>query len=205
MGVSPSPALSPSSALAAAVLAGLSFAVAGCGGEDEAAKPKPTTAPAAAATPKLPAGKPGKVVKVIDGDTVVVKFLDGQREKVRLLGIDAPEASPKRNGNAECAGDLATGYLSGLVDQYDVYDVALDPSQDAKDKYGRILAYVTPRTRPATPTLAMQVVSNGWAEVYDQPKEPTMIDAELRAAAAEAKSNGMGVWTSCGGKFHQPE
>ena len=33
----------------------------------------------------------GRVVRVIDGDTLVVEAADGQRERIRLAAIDAPD------------------------------------------------------------------------------------------------------------------
>lgn len=35
----------------------------------------------------------GKVVKVTDGDTITILTSDNEQERVRLYGIDAPEAS----------------------------------------------------------------------------------------------------------------
>ena len=37
-----------------------------------------------------------KVIHVIDGDTVRVRFSDGREGKVRLLGIDSPEMGDRR-------------------------------------------------------------------------------------------------------------
>ena len=40
-----------------------------------------------------PDGLVGKVVRVIDGDTIDVVCEDGSTDRVRLLGIDTPETS----------------------------------------------------------------------------------------------------------------
>jgi hypothetical protein len=51
-----------------------------------------------------------EVLRVVDGDTLRVR-LNGKSERVRLLGIDAPEVS--HNGRAaECFGDAATQELT---------------------------------------------------------------------------------------------
>ena len=39
------------------------------------------------------AGVSGKVIKVIDGDTIYVRDYDNKTHKIRLAGIDAPEMS----------------------------------------------------------------------------------------------------------------
>ena len=55
----------------------------------------PAAAAARTATPK-PAATPAqthKVVRVIDGDTVVVQ-MPGGAERGRLIGVDAPELHP---------------------------------------------------------------------------------------------------------------
>jgi micrococcal nuclease len=68
------------------------------------------------------------VTNVIDGDTVDLS--DGER--VRLVGIDAPEKG------TPCA-DKATAALTRLVQDE---EVTLDESDEDKDRYGRLLRYV---------------------------------------------------------------
>lgn len=36
------------------------------------------------------------VTRVIDGDTIVVRYKDGSKEKVRFIGIDCPEDTTKK-------------------------------------------------------------------------------------------------------------
>lgn len=64
------------------------------------------------------------VDRVVDGDTFVLA--DG--EKVRILGIDAPEDDAN-----------STQHLAGLIEGQ---DVVLEQEGDKRDKYGRMLAYV---------------------------------------------------------------
>jgi micrococcal nuclease len=38
-----------------------------------------------------------KVIEVIDGDTLLIEFPDGEKEKLRLIGVDTPETKhPKK-------------------------------------------------------------------------------------------------------------
>jgi len=80
------------------------------------------------------AGRIARVKWVADGDTVWL--LSG--EKVRLIGIDAPETHHPVKG-AEPFGPEAAEYLRALVEGKEVFMV-LD--QMTKDEYGRTLAYL---------------------------------------------------------------
>jgi endonuclease YncB( thermonuclease family) len=93
--------------------------------------PTTTAAPTATTQPPLPAPAPSvTVTDVIDGDTVEVNT----GERVRLVGIDTPEA-----GTGECAS-RATARLTDLVLYQPVVLVA--GARDDSDRYGRLLRYV---------------------------------------------------------------
>jgi len=79
-----------------------------------------------------PGGTRATVTYVFDGDSIEVE-IEGRKEEVRLIGINAPEGD-------ECFGeparDALIAYLSGK-------DVALvDGSDSDTDQYGRLLRYV---------------------------------------------------------------
>ncbi|MCV7584177.1 thermonuclease family protein [Micrococcus luteus] len=86
----------------------------------------------------LEAGDPATVVRVIDGDTIVVRR-DGQEETVRLLNIDTPETKHP-NKAVQCLGPEATQALETLLRPGD--DVVLRYDLERTDKYGRTLAGV---------------------------------------------------------------
>jgi len=92
-----------------------------------------------------------KVVRVIDGDTIVIE-IDGKLEKVRLLGVDCPEIEVHRNKPFEYdaitnltylaewglrAKKFAEEYLKGKTVELEFDDIA-----GLRDRYGRLLAYV---------------------------------------------------------------
>ncbi|GAB4432666.1 MAG: hypothetical protein OHK0040_02800 [bacterium] len=84
--------------------------------------------------------KDGQVVsKVIDGDTIILE----NGEKVRYLGIDAPETHRKEDGKwvnvYEPFGEEATLFNRGLVEGK---TVSLSFDREKRDSHGRILAYV---------------------------------------------------------------
>ncbi len=186
----------------ALLLATLATAVSGCGdsGDTAATVPEPAPADTTAVAPK---GVSADALRAIDGDTIDVR-IGGKRQRVRLLGIDAPESSTMRTGSAECGGQDASRAMRALVADSPVVTVATDPTQDEQDQYGRLLAYVSAQE---TGELTWQeiMLRVGYARVYEQRSRPVKLDAKFRAAAAYAKANGNGVWESCGGNFRQPE
>ncbi len=48
-----------------------------------------------------PAELTAYVLDVYDGDTITVELADGMVEKVRLIGIDAPEIQNNQHGDAD--------------------------------------------------------------------------------------------------------
>lgn len=121
-----------------------------------------------------------KVVRVTDGDTVVV-FRQGKPEaKVRLLGIDAPERKQPFGAKArEALREKAAGRL-----------VQVDTHK--KDRYGRLLG----RLRLGSRDLNLELVAEGWAWHYARyARDQFPGDASLyAAAAARAKQEGRGLW-----------
>jgi micrococcal nuclease len=76
-------------------------------------------------------GTAAHVVNVPDGDSLIVD-MDGIEEKVRLIGINAPE-------HDECFGEeSATGLRDLLADA----DITVATDIEPRDQYGRLLAYV---------------------------------------------------------------
>ena len=90
----------------------------------------PTTAAAPTTTPPPPPAPTFTVTEVIDGDTVEVNT----GERVRLIGIDTPEA-----GTGDCA-NTATARLAELALNHSVTLVA--GARDDTDRYARLLRYV---------------------------------------------------------------
>jgi Micrococcal nuclease (thermonuclease) homologs len=75
---------------------------------------------------------PGRIVNVLDGDTIDVEpAVGGQRVRVRLHGIDAPE---KRQSGGEAARDFAFGFL---YQEVEVKEEGKNP-----DRYGRVVAAI---------------------------------------------------------------
>jgi endonuclease YncB( thermonuclease family) len=114
---------------------------------------------------------------VADGDTLVVSTPSG-RERVRLLGIDAPEASSTRLGRSDCGRHAATVSLRRLVHPGARLRLTTDPgSGDVRDRYGRLLAYAARDGRD----LGEAQLRAGMAIVYRY--QPVLTPCALRGRA----------------------
>jgi micrococcal nuclease len=127
-----------------------------------------------------------RVVKVHDGDTVSV-ILDGKREKVRLIGIDAPELGQRP------WGQKAKRHLRELLSS-SKWEVSLEFDIEKRDIHGRLLSYLW---TPDKKMINLQVLKDGYAVLFTIPPNIRYVD-ELRKAQSEARDNGLGIWARGG-------
>ena len=159
------------------------------------------TPPPPAPTPTVPARtSTAKVIRVIDGDTLKVRMASGASESVRLIGIDTPETR-KPDTPVECGGRDATARMNRLAMRRGVgvsVVVRSDPTQDRRDRFGRMLAYVS-RTGV---DFGRTMILSGWARsyVYEQRYQRASSYASAQSSARNAPR---GVWRICGGDFHR--
>src|SRR5262249_8329161 len=117
-----------------------------------------------APTPKLPVkdwsgAKSHKVVRVIDGDTVVIS-LDGKETRVRLIGVDTPETVHPRKP-VEISGTEASVITTNLLKGESVF---IEYAQQKKDKYGRTLAYLF--RAPDGLFVNLEIIRQGYGHAY---------------------------------------
>ncbi|MGH9183711.1 MAG: thermonuclease family protein [Acidimicrobiales bacterium] len=138
--------------------------------------------------------EPGRaeVVRVVDGDTIVVRIGRGE-ETVRLLGIDTPETKDPR-APVECFGREASARTEALLPPATAVRLVRDV--EARDRYDRLLAYVYRVDDGAFVNLAL--AAEGYAAAFTYPPNVAHAD-ELVAAAAAARRAGRGLWSACGG------
>jgi micrococcal nuclease len=145
---------------------------------------------AAVSAPAAPAGAfthKGTVTRVVDGDTLDVRLASGRSERVRLIGIDTPERGACFAVKAtERARQLALGKPVVLKG---------DRTQDTRDRYGRLLAYVW---IPGGKDLGYQLLQGGFGGVYVFRTPFERLSAYRRAETA-AKRAGAGRWRACVG------
>jgi len=158
-------------------------------------------AAAAAAVPATAAAQeppPGTVVRAVDGDTLVVRLADGAGVRVRLIGVDAPEVGGSGQA-AESGGAEAAAVAARAAG--DAVRLTPDPTQDARDRFGRVLAYAD---TDAGADVGRAVIAAGSARPYVYDGRPFARLVAYRAAEAEARAARRGVWERCGGDFDAP-
>jgi micrococcal nuclease len=128
------------------------------------------------------------VTRVVDGDTVKVGTVT-----VRVIGLDTPETVSPTVPD-ECGGAEATATAKELLLNEQVALVT-DPTQGAKDKYGRTLAYVEIK---GGGDFGLEMLKRGRGAEYTYSK-PYQRQAIYKAAQAAAKAAHKGVWDVCGG------
>jgi endonuclease YncB( thermonuclease family) len=134
-----------------------------------------------------------KVIRVIDGDTIVIRPLEATkrpRYTVRLIGIDSPEFRPK-----ECGATLATENARRLAPRGRRVLLKTDPTQPMFDRFDRLLAYVR---LPSGRQLNRAQIAAGWAKVLVVGRRFQQY-AEYKRLARRAKRQGRGAWGICGG------
>ncbi|MDO4345428.1 MAG: thermonuclease family protein [Eubacteriales bacterium] len=82
--------------------------------------------------------QPAILQHVVDGDTIYAS-IDGERTKIRLIGIDTPESVSWIEENTQ-EGKEASRYLSRLLQPGD--EIYIEYDEEPHDQYGRTLAYV---------------------------------------------------------------
>jgi micrococcal nuclease len=137
------------------------------------------------------------VVRVIDGDTLEVELRPGDREEVRLIGIDTPE-TVRPDTPVECGGPAGSRRLDVYAHQRVLLQA--DPSQDGRDRYGRLLRYVTGE---AGEDIGRAQLAAGAATVYVYERPFARLDS-YEHAQNEARDAGRGAWSTCAGDFHRP-
>jgi micrococcal nuclease len=80
-----------------------------------------------------------EVVRVVDGDTIVVRLDDGTEEVVRILGVDTPEMN---RWSGEPPEPMAVACTVLAWARFRGAEVWLLGCGKDRDYYGRLLAYV---------------------------------------------------------------
>jgi micrococcal nuclease len=127
------------------------------------------------------------ITRVVDGDTVEVE-LEGEREDVRLIGVDTPE-TVKPGTPVQCFGPRASGFSHRrLVGR----TVRLVFGAERRDIYGRLLAYLYLGRRFYNPILVRRGLARALTIPPNDRYAPLFEALQRRAALA-----GRGLWGAC--------
>jgi micrococcal nuclease len=129
-----------------------------------------------------------RVLYVIDGDTMDV-VIDGKKERVRLIGIDAPEMEYEEK-RADCFANQATEALKTIINGNTVSLVS-DPTQSDRDSYSRLLRYIFLTDGTNVNKL---MISKGYAYEYTYKGIPYQYQKDFQEAELGAKENKIGIW-----------
>lgn len=145
----------------------------------------------ASGTDARPSG-PGvaRVRTVADGDTIDVS-LNGHTERVRLLGIDTPETVDPRRP-VGCFGPEASHETKSIL-QPGTW-VRLERDVELRDRYGRLLAYVT--RLPDELSVNEHLLANGFADTLRIGPNKAYL-GDYAAARNRARAGGLGAWGAC--------
>lgn len=133
-----------------------------------------------------------EVDRVVDGDTVDVALAGGDVVRVRLLGIDTPEAAiPDRS--PECFGPEATVRARELLPEGAEVELLTDPRGEDVDDFGRVLAYVDRDGRSVNRAL----IRSGHAEVFAFRDRRFQRRADFEEAERRARRERRGLWGAC--------
>jgi micrococcal nuclease len=144
-------------------------------------------------------GVDATVVRVVDGDTVVVELPNGSEEKVRLIGVDTPEVfsdnDPAEYGvvnttvGRKCLddwGDRATAFAKDRLAGESVR-LTFDENLPRRGYYGRLLAYVSHENR----SFNHHLIATGHARVF---RSEFVLRPEYETTQRRARSAGRGLW-----------
>ena len=134
-----------------------------------------------------------EVTRVTDGDTILVKA-GGTTTTVRLVGIDAPEASHSKNQPGQPFSKAATKYLAAMV-----LNKTVEIKSYGSDRYGRTLAEVVLDNR----IVNIEMIQAGLSEGYRGKPASGLDMAPYRKAEEEAKAAKRGMWV-LGEKYVSP-
>lgn len=139
---------------------------------------------------RLDASVGGRVVRVIDGDTVRVRLDDpAESRTVRYIGVDTPETvAPGRP--VECFGEPASNFNRRLVAGR---RVRLVLGRERDDRYGRLLAYVQVEGGPLVEDALLR---GGYARTLTIPPNDDRAP-RFRALERRARDQGRGLWRAC--------
>ena len=139
---------------------------------------------------RLDASVGGRVVRVIDGDTIRVALDDPREQRtVRYIGVDTPE-TVKPGEPVQCYGEAASAFNRRLVAGR---RVRLVLGRERRDRYGRLLAYVNVE---GGALVEDELLRGGYARTLTIPPNDDRA-SHFALLERRARRQGRGLWTAC--------
>ena len=130
------------------------------------------------------------VVRVIDGDTIEIRFIDGAIERLRFIGVDTPE-------KGDPYGAEATSYTSKALASKKIW---IERDAGERDRYGRLLGYVwlSPPMRGDEGDIRSNLFNarlllDGYAKLMTVPPNVKYVD-QFTTYQASARNEDKGLW-----------
>lgn len=135
------------------------------------------------------------VACVLDGDTFDIGMCGDGGERIRMLGINAPEIAHPPEPE-ECWGDEAALELTRRIEGT---SVLLTFDRTCQGVFGRTLAYVwTGDTEEENVmSLNQQLLDEGHVRVFAEEFGQIIFQQEYEQTEAEARARGVGLWGAC--------
>ena len=127
------------------------------------------------------------LLECVDGDTAWF-LIDGKKEKVRFLAIDAPEIAHE-DKEADYYGDNASEYVCKMLKNAKNISIEYDVHSDMRDKYDRVLGWIFVDDE----NLNHLLVSKGYAMVRYVYGDYSYLD-EMCASQKKAYQQDLGIW-----------
>jgi len=128
-----------------------------------------------------------RVIRVVDGDTIVVDY-QGTHEKVRLLCVNTPESVHLDEKQNIPMGKVASNYAKKkLTGKY--VDLEFEGSR-RRGNYGRLLTYVFVDGQKFN----LDLVKQGLSPYYTKYGRSQKYDHEFRSAEKLARKQGLNIW-----------
>jgi endonuclease YncB( thermonuclease family) len=126
-----------------------------------------------------------EVYRVVDGDTFVVKH-GSVKLTIRMVGIDAPEASNRKHRDGQPFSRQSTQHLAGLI-----LNKTVDVKSYGADRNGRTLGEVFLMNGR---NVNLEMVQVGLAEVYRGKPASGLDMGPYWKAEGAAKAESRGMW-----------
>jgi micrococcal nuclease len=128
-----------------------------------------------------------RVVRVIDGDTILVD-LNGREERVRYIGVDTPE-TVAQDRPVGCFGPEASRKNKELVEGK---SVELERDVSDRDRFDRLLRYVY----VDGVMINAELLQQGYGTSVTFPPD-VRENSRFRALEREARQARRGLWSAC--------